>query len=202
MKLAKLPAATQHKYLSVQLRTFLQGISYQGRHKNILLTTPELNGRSYSKNLKNDYTVGFDTALFNQLGIPFTFKIFYELDDYERYDAGILNVERHHYSAVHPILQTIYYDNRSYSGEAIPFLTKHLAPGVSLAEVPNHQSNARTVLVEAAIKSWLMHCSSPGRKAVVRLRIAFITLWPTLLLPMLSFTIHISVRSMKRRILQ
>lgn len=273
-KLAKLPIATQHKYLRLQLRSFLQGIYYRGDLKTFLATDPSSDDRSSSLNLENNQTIGFNNELFdklhksncgegyfeggwrvieeesenilfvykneltleidrdrylhpsehsatiddviaikmprnlveqgyyiavgnagpayaddrcqtvniyfnlssegavpittsltqqlNELVIPFTFKILYDPDDYGRYDAGVLNFERDKYSAVRTVLQTIYRENKSYFGKDIPFLTKSLAPGLSLAEEPDNLEapqdsfgkNRYQLLANALLASW------------------------------------------------
>lgn len=66
-KLAKLPIATQHKYLRLQLRSFLQGIYYRGDLKTFLANDPSSDERSSSPTLENDRTIGFNKELFDKL---------------------------------------------------------------------------------------------------------------------------------------
>lgn len=75
----------------------------------------------------------------NRLVVPFTFKVLLHPTEYHRYDAGILHLERQHYALVRPVLQQVYSTTRSHFRPAIPFLTKLLAPGLSLAEEPPSQ---------------------------------------------------------------
>lgn len=79
------------------------------------------------------------TQQLNNLDIPFTFKILYEPDEYPRYDAGILNFQREQYTLIRPSLKSIYQKYRSCFGTNIPFLTRSLAPGLSLAEEPDNK---------------------------------------------------------------
>lgn len=76
------------------------------------------------------------TEQLNSFEIPFSFKVLFDPDVYERYDAGILHCERNNFEVVRPILQDIYLKNRSYFHSSIPLFTKLLAPGLSLAEKP------------------------------------------------------------------
>jgi hypothetical protein len=80
------------------------------------------------------------TQLLNALAIPFSFKVLSDPADYGRYDAGVLQIERVHYAIVQPILQQIYQQGRSYFSPMVPLFTKPLAPGLSLAEVPETDS--------------------------------------------------------------
>jgi hypothetical protein len=283
-KLAKLPIATQHKYLRLQLRSFLQGIYYQGNFKTILATDTSSSDRSYSSTLENNHTIGFDTELFyklhksncgegyfdrgwrvvgeegktilfahkndltlkidrdcylqpserfatigdviavkmprnlveqgfyiavgnggsayadnecqtvnvyfnlssegavaitksltqqlNEREVPFTFKVLYDLDDYGRYDSGILNFERDRYFTIKQILQTIYAENKSFFGKDIPFLTKWLAPGLGLAEEPDNREapqdsfgkNRYQIFANALLESWQQNNNSPEER--------------------------------------
>ncbi|WAL58762.1 T3SS effector HopA1 family protein [Thermocoleostomius sinensis] len=72
----------------------------------------------------------------NRLTIPFTFKVLLHLDQYHRYDTGVLHIERQHYSLIFPLLQHIYLATQSQFRSKTPFLTKQLAPGIGLAEEP------------------------------------------------------------------
>ncbi|MGB3640133.1 MAG: T3SS effector HopA1 family protein [Rivularia sp. (in: cyanobacteria)] len=86
------------------------------------------------------------TQQLNTFGIPFSFKVAYDQEEcLHRYDSGILNIESDDYDRVRPILQKIYADTRSMMPLAyrttdfrpqVPLFTKYLAPGLSLAEVP------------------------------------------------------------------
>jgi hypothetical protein len=103
------------------------------------------------------------TQQLNDLGVPFSFKVAYDLDEcLHHYDSGILNIEKNDYSKVVPILQQIYGDTLKESLSAsvpsiserltscrlrvtdfnpeIPLFTKYLAPGLGLAEVPAGES--------------------------------------------------------------
>lgn len=79
------------------------------------------------------------TQQLNTIGIPFTFKVLYDPDNYERYDAGILNFDSDKYLVVREVLQPIWQKYYAYFGREIPFLTKLLAPGLGLAETPSHR---------------------------------------------------------------
>jgi thiamine kinase-like enzyme len=72
----------------------------------------------------------------NRLAIPFTFKVLLHPTAYQRYDTGILHLECQHYTLVRPLLQHSYLVTQSHFRSTTPFLTKRLAPGLSLAEEP------------------------------------------------------------------
>jgi hypothetical protein len=80
------------------------------------------------------------TQQLNQEQIPFAFKVLSDPDNYDRDICGILQFSRCHYQLVKRSIQYIYIKNQSYFNQKIPFLTKHLAPGVSLAEEPQQKS--------------------------------------------------------------
>jgi hypothetical protein len=103
------------------------------------------------------------TKQLNDLGVPFSFKVAYDLDEcLHHYDSGILHIQKNDYSKVVPILKQIYGDtlNKSLSGSfqsiherltlhklnvtdfrpEIPLFSKYLAPGLGLAEVPEGES--------------------------------------------------------------
>lgn len=79
------------------------------------------------------------TKALNTLQLPFIFKVLSDPDSYDRYDAGVLQIERHQYSMVQPVLQTIYLKERSHFGQVVPLLMKPLAPGLGLAEEPDEE---------------------------------------------------------------
>jgi HopA1 effector protein family len=95
------------------------------------------------------------TQQLNAIDIPFSFKVAYDLDEcLHHYDSGILNIESDRYSQIVPILQRIYCDTPKVSlspldtlrdraadfRPEVPLFTKHLAPGLGLAEVPAEET--------------------------------------------------------------
>ncbi|NEZ57599.1 T3SS effector HopA1 family protein [Adonisia turfae] len=79
------------------------------------------------------------TQQMNAHGVPFTFKVLYSPANYQRHDAGVLYVQRSHYSKVHELLQSVYQSHQSYFRHEEPLFTKRLAPGLGLAEEPDHK---------------------------------------------------------------
>lgn len=79
------------------------------------------------------------TSALNHQRCPFIFKLLTDPDTYSRYDAVILCIEQGHYSAARSILQAVYPDVRSHLRDPIPLFTKHLAPGIGLAEIPEDE---------------------------------------------------------------
>lgn len=79
------------------------------------------------------------TRQMNKIKIPFTFKVLYNPSDYERYDSGVLYFERSNYEAIWQVLRSIYAEARSHFRTEVPLFTKLLAPGLGLAEEPDHK---------------------------------------------------------------
>ncbi|MCU0535360.1 MAG: T3SS effector HopA1 family protein [Hydrococcus sp. Prado102] len=129
------------------------------------------------------FNISFEGAVFitksltqqlNEIGIPFTFKVLYDPDNYERYDAGVLNFESDKYLVVREILQPIWQKYHSYFGRETPFLTKLLAPGLSLAEVPSDREtlqncfgiNRCRILANALQEAWQNGNNSPNERRI------------------------------------
>jgi hypothetical protein len=83
--------------------------------------------------------MGSLTRQLNDIHLPFSFKVLYNPSDYERYDSGVLYFDRNNYEAVRPVLQNVYAEQRSHFQTQVPLFTKLLAPGLSLAEEPDHK---------------------------------------------------------------
>lgn len=83
------------------------------------------------------------TRQLNAIPIPFFFKALYNPKDYKRYDTAVLYFEKCYYAIVRQVLQSLYQENQQYFGSEIPLFTKSLAPGLALAEEPNHKFSAQ-----------------------------------------------------------
>lgn len=79
------------------------------------------------------------TRQLNGLLLPFTFKTLYNPADYGRYDSAVLYFDRNDYDAVLLVLQKVYAEHRSHFHAEVPLFTKVLAPGLALAEEPDHK---------------------------------------------------------------
>ncbi len=78
------------------------------------------------------------TQEFNQLKLPFTFKVLHDPDCYETcHDVTILMIDRRDYPKTEAILQRIYHLNTAHFRPFIPAFTKLLASGLSIAESPD-----------------------------------------------------------------
>lgn len=75
----------------------------------------------------------------NEGGIPFSFKVLYNPQDYNRYDSGVLYFDRQDYAAVMQVIRSFYNLHRSHFKPEIPLFTKQLAIGLGLAEEPNQK---------------------------------------------------------------
>lgn len=79
------------------------------------------------------------TQQLNEIGLPFSFKALYNPSDYERYDSAVLYFDRTHYPAARQVLQRVYAENQQHFQTETPLFTKHLAPGLALAEEPDQK---------------------------------------------------------------
>jgi hypothetical protein len=73
----------------------------------------------------------------NEVGIPFSFKVLYNPQDYNRYDSGVLYFDRQDYAVVIQVIRSLYNLHRSHFKPEIPLFTKQLAIGLGLAEEPD-----------------------------------------------------------------
>jgi hypothetical protein len=83
--------------------------------------------------------MGAITRQLNEIAIPFNFKALYNPSNYKRYDSAVLYFDKSDYEAVRQVLQVVYRENQSHFGVEVPLFTKFLAPGLALAEEPNHK---------------------------------------------------------------
>lgn len=93
-------------------------------------------------NLTPDGSVAVMASLtngLNEAGIPFSFKVLYNPQDYNRYDSGVLYFDSQDYQVVLRILKAIHGEHRSHFRPEIPLFTKQLAIGMGLAEEPDHK---------------------------------------------------------------
>ena len=79
------------------------------------------------------------TQQLNAIALPFSFKMLYDPADYHCYDSGILSFNKRDYHNVRPTLQSVYVEHQVYFQTEVPLFTKVLAPGLSLAEEPDHK---------------------------------------------------------------
>jgi HopA1 effector protein family len=83
------------------------------------------------------------TTELNQLAIPFSFKALYNSADYGRHDSAVLYFDSRHYEIVKQVLETIYSQHQDHFQPEIPLFTKQLAPGLALAEEPDHKFSSK-----------------------------------------------------------
>jgi hypothetical protein len=79
------------------------------------------------------------TIELNRATVPFNFKVLYNPTDYNRYDPGVLYIQRSYYPIVHLILEKIYPQHQEHFRAAIPLFTKQIAPGLAIAEEPDRK---------------------------------------------------------------
>ncbi|MBU7584484.1 MAG: hypothetical protein KAF91_16490 [Nostoc sp. TH1S01] len=79
------------------------------------------------------------TTQLNFLEIPFSFKALYNPSEYERYDSAVFYFDKNDYEAVHSVLERVYAECQSYFQPDVPLFTKFIAPGLAIAEEPNHR---------------------------------------------------------------
>lgn len=77
------------------------------------------------------------TQMLNDSKIIFSFKVLYNPQDYQRFDAGVLYFDKRDYATVAYLLNLVHTQHRSYFLPHIPLFTKQLAIGLGLAEEPD-----------------------------------------------------------------
>jgi hypothetical protein len=77
------------------------------------------------------------TQMLNESKIIFSFKVLYNPQDYQRFDAGVLYFDKRDYATVSGILNHVHTQHRAYFLPHIPLFTKQLALGLGLAEEPD-----------------------------------------------------------------
>jgi HopA1 effector protein family len=76
------------------------------------------------------------TGTLNKLGVRFQLAILHNPALCDRYDVATLSLSQTSYSAAQTYLAELYQSHQTEFSPQIPILTKQLAPGVGLAEVP------------------------------------------------------------------
>ncbi|MDY6784958.1 MAG: T3SS effector HopA1 family protein [Cyanobacteriota bacterium] len=116
------------------------------------------------------------TREFNNINLPFTFKVLYNPGDYERYDSAVFYFEKHQHKSVWSVFQTIYEENEAYFQPQIPLFTKLLAPGLGLAEEPDAKFGANEsfgmnrcqIVANGLLDAWQRGDNSPeGRMEAI-----------------------------------
>jgi hypothetical protein len=112
------------------------------------------------------------TGQLNERKIPFKFKALYNPSDYERYDSAVLYFDKRDYEAIWDLLQVVYPENRSHFQLEVPLFTKFLAPGLALAEEPNHRFVTKEsfgthrchIVSNGLLEAWQNSEDSPQRR--------------------------------------
>jgi HopA1 effector protein family len=112
------------------------------------------------------------TTGLNLAKVPFHFKVLYNPTDYNRYDPGVLYIQRGHYPTVHLLLQNIYPQYQQYFRSQIPLFTKQIAPGLAIAEEPDRKFgesesfglNRCQIVANALIEVSKQNCANPQAK--------------------------------------
>jgi HopA1 effector protein family len=117
------------------------------------------------------------TDKLNETDVPFTFKVLYNPTDYDRYDSAVLYFDKSDYETVRSIVQLVYTENQEHFQPEIPLFTKQLAPGLSLAEEPDHKfanqesfgMNRCQIVTNGLLEAWQADDHSPeGRMVAIR----------------------------------
>jgi len=116
--------------------------------------------------------MGSLTRQLNDIQIPFTFKVLYNPADYGRYDSGVLYFEKSNYEAVRQVLETVYAETRAHFHTDVPLFTKLLAPGLGLAEEPDHKfadqesfgMNRCQIVANGLLEAWYKGDGSPDSR--------------------------------------
>ncbi len=108
------------------------------------------------------------TRELNQIQIPFHFKVLYHPENYIYADTAILSLIKDDYLHAQPIITQIYQEHRLYFQSEIPLFNKYLAPGLSIAERPNLETNLAQhrfqLIATALIEAWQQSKTAPADK--------------------------------------
>lgn len=112
------------------------------------------------------------TKQLNAAEISFQFKALYNPSDYDRYDAAVLYIQKRDYERVRQVLQTLYAEVQPHVELATPLFTKVLAPGVGLAEEPNHKFAAQEsfgthrcrIVANGLLEAWQTGNNAPQQR--------------------------------------
>ncbi|MEA5535808.1 T3SS effector HopA1 family protein [Crocosphaera sp. XPORK-15E] len=116
------------------------------------------------------------TQQLNNLKIPFSFKVLYNPEDYQRYDSGVLYFDKENYQKIKVILENIYHEHQGYFKPEIPLFTLEIAPGLGLAEEPDKKffqkesfgMNRCQIIANGLLKAWYNGDNSPeGRMKAI-----------------------------------
>ncbi|WP_193200061.1 T3SS effector HopA1 family protein [Nostoc sp. MG11] len=109
------------------------------------------------------------TRRLNDISLPFSFKALYNPSIYGRHDSAVLYFEKSNYEVVRPILEAVYIEMRcirralpTHFQPQVPLFTKWLAPGLALAEEPDHKfaelesfgMNRCLIVANALLEAW------------------------------------------------
>jgi HopA1 effector protein family len=109
---------------------------------NKSLSPPDSQIVRFYFNITTDGAIALMEALTIELNlaqVPFNFKVLYNPTDYNRYDPGVLYIQRSYYHTVHLILERIYPQHQEHFKSEIPLFTKQIAPGLAIAEEPDRK---------------------------------------------------------------
>jgi hypothetical protein len=116
------------------------------------------------------------TTHLNAIPIAFTFKALYNPADYGRYDSAVLYFDKNDYAKVHPVLEMVYAEHRSHFQAQVPLFTKPIAPGLAIAEEPNHRFNEQEsfgthrcqIVANGLVEAWQQGDDTPaGRMSAI-----------------------------------
>ncbi|MGA7732491.1 MAG: T3SS effector HopA1 family protein, partial [Chloroflexia bacterium] len=108
------------------------------------------------------------THSLNEAQVPFKLKVLNDPQSYSRSDAAVLYTRQAHYPQVASLLENIYPRIRTELREAVPALTKRLAPGLGLAEDSGDGDsfglNRCGLIAEGLIRAYEAGSDSPGMR--------------------------------------
>jgi HopA1 effector protein family len=115
-------------------------------------------------------TMSVLTAMLNELSLPFSFAVPYNLETYEdRCDVGMLSIEQQEYAKLQPSLAQFYQAHGTQFRFVVPLFAKVLAPGLGLSEQPLHSFVEKEsfvmqrfqILAQGIISAWRQDLKSP-----------------------------------------
>jgi hypothetical protein len=108
------------------------------------------------------------TKELNTVEIPFHFKVLYRPEEYSYCDTARLSFVKKEYNQVQSIIDTIYQTYQAHFQLETLLFTKYLAPGLSVGERPNLQTDLTQhrcqLIAEGLITAWQNEQTSPVDK--------------------------------------
>jgi hypothetical protein len=108
------------------------------------------------------------TTSFNRYAVPFRFKCICDTSLFDRIEPAVLFVARRHFKLATDLISQFYLQIQPVLGEDNPLFTKHLLPGLAIAEEPGTGESFGThrcrILADSILKAFQQGCRTSDEK--------------------------------------